>query len=47
MELDRNMTSPTESVIRWNFELEHSGADLSKRYIIGYGIPIRQIRYTR
>lgn len=46
MELDRNMTSPTESVIQWNFELEHSGADLSKRYLIKR-YPIRQIRHTR
>ena len=31
MELDRNLASPTESANRWNFEPEHSGADLSKR----------------
>ncbi len=30
MEYDRNMMSPTESIIQCNFGLEHSGADLSK-----------------
>lgn len=29
MELDRKMMPPTESIIQWNFEPEHSGADLS------------------
>jgi hypothetical protein len=33
MELYRETSPPTESVVRWNFELEHSGADLSKSCI--------------
>ncbi len=28
MGLDRNMMPPTESIIQWNVELEHSGVDL-------------------